>query len=51
MLRAHAPKMPAGVFERSLEVGRLTELDGAAELRLDILARLRAHELGEVAAE
>jgi hypothetical protein len=43
--------MPTGVDEDGLEVGRLTTLHGTAELRLHILARFRAQQVGEVAAD
>jgi hypothetical protein len=49
MLDARAPEMPAGVDEGGLEVGRLTTLDGTAELRPNIFVHFMGQQVGEFA--
>jgi len=51
VLGAHAAQMPVRIDEGGLEVGRLTELNGAAELRRNLPACLRGQRIGEMVAE
>ena len=43
------PEMPTGVDEGGLVIGRLTSLEGTAELRTDILVCFTRQEMGELA--
>jgi hypothetical protein len=51
MLDAYASEMAAGVDEGGFEVGRLPTLDGAAELRPDILVFFEGQQVSDLATE